>query len=62
MQELLGTLVLLAVLGGAGYLVWALEHPRCRRCGKRILRQDDYVDICDDCFVEIVGEVKDVMK
>lgn len=61
MQELFAVLTLLAIILTAGYLVWLVNQPRCLRCGKRLSKQDDYVDICDECFCGIMGEVKDVM-
>lgn len=55
-QELLGTLLLLAALAVAGYLVWTLEQPRCPRCGKRLSKQEvELVGGCLSCYEEAAG-------
>lgn len=50
MQEILGTLVLLAALVGAGYLVWAVDQPRCPRCNKRLADWEVGAGMCVDCM------------
>lgn len=57
MQELLGTLLLLAALAAAGYLVWVVSQPHCPRCGKRLTKREvEFVGGCLSCYEEIAGD------